>query len=178
MDGSSGPSDRLVGETPRGVLPMIKYQIRPRGATVRWSPANRFRRCECRHTYAYPNTIVLVVIEEREALAKDNARLEIEVNQLKETNKMQVEWIKELEYDVVKGQERIDDLGAQLGKAQERMVTRTMKVRTRAESILNVCDDLLGEASDGTSHIGDSTGAEPAEVGGSASPAADLGLHH
>ncbi|XP_027152186.1 uncharacterized protein LOC113752265 [Coffea eugenioides] len=40
-----------------------------------------------------------------------------------------------------------------------------MKVRTRAEYILNVCDDLLGEASDETSHIGDGMGAEPAEQG-------------
>ena len=89
---------------------MIKYQIRPGGATIHWSPANHFRRCECRHTYAYPNTVVLAMVEEREALAKDNARFEAEVNQLKETIKMQVERIKELEYDVVERQERIDDL--------------------------------------------------------------------
>ena len=58
---------------------------------------------------------------------------------------MQAERIKELEYDMVEGQERIDDLCAQLGEAQKRMVTRAMKVRTRAESILNIYDDLLGD---------------------------------
>ena len=77
------------------------------------------------------------------------------MNQLKKTNKMQPKGIKELEYDMVEGQERIDDLCAQLGKAQERMVTRAMKVRTRAKSILNVCDDLLGDVYDEASHIGD-----------------------
>ena len=56
----------------------------------------------------------------------------------------------------------IDDLCAQLGEAQERMVTRAMKVRTRAESILNICYDLLGDVSDEASHIGGETGAEPA----------------
>ena len=65
-----------------------------------------------RHTYAYPNTVVLAVVEERKALAKDNARLEAEVNQLKETIKMQADRIKEFEYDVVEGQERVDDLSA------------------------------------------------------------------
>ena len=68
---------------------MIKYQIRSEGATICWSPANPFRRCECHHTYAYPNTVVLAVVEERKELAKENARFETEVNQLKETNKMQ-----------------------------------------------------------------------------------------
>ena len=110
---------------------MFKYQIRPGGATVRWSPANRHRRCECRHTYAYPNTVILAVVEERKELAKDNARLEAEVKQLKETNKMQAEQIKKLEYDMVESQERIDDLCAQLGEAQEHMVTRAMTVRIR-----------------------------------------------
>ena len=94
MDNHSGPSDRPAGERPRGILPMIKYQIRSRGATVCWSPANHLRRYECRHTYAYPNTVILAVVEERKELAKDNARLE-------------AERIKELEYDVVEGQDRV-----------------------------------------------------------------------
>ena len=70
---------------------------------------------------------------------------------------MQTERIKEIEYDVGKGRERVDDLCAQLGKTPERMVKRARKVRNRAESILNICDDLLGEVSDEASHIGDDT---------------------
>ena len=97
MVGHSGPSGSPAGERPRGVLSMIKYQIRPRGAVLRWSSANHLRRCECHHTYAYPNAVVLAVVEERKKLAKDNARLEAEVNQLREANKKQVERIKELE---------------------------------------------------------------------------------
>ena len=173
MDGPSGHSDSPVGEKPQGVLPMIKYQIRPGGSRVYWSPSNRYRRCECRHIYGYPNEVVLAVVKERKELARDNARLEAEVKQLKEANKMQAEQIKELEYDNVEGQERIDDLCAQLEETQERMVTRTMKVRTRAESILNVCDDLLGEASDEASYMDIGSEDEPTESGGSASPATD-----
>ena len=87
---------------------------------MHWSPAKRHRHCECHHTYAYPNTVVRTMVEERKALSKNNARLEIEVNQLKETIKMQADRIKELEYEVVEGQERVDNLCAQLGEAQER----------------------------------------------------------
>ena len=126
-----------------------------------------------RHTYTYPNTVVLAVVEERKALAKDNARLEAEVNQLKETIKIQADRVKELEYDVVEGQERVDDLCAQLGEAQERMVKGAMKVRNRAALILNICDDLLGDSSDEASHIGGETGAEPTQDGVSASPTTD-----
>ena len=124
MDGHSGPSDSPVGEQPREVLPMIKYQIRPRGAVVRWSPANRHRRCECRHTYTYPNTVVLSLVEASEELAKDNDRRAAEVKRLKETKAMQAERIKKLEHDMNEGQERIDDLCAQLGETQECMITR------------------------------------------------------
>ena len=48
-----------------------------------------------------------------------------------------------------------------------------MKARTRAESILNICDDLLGDLSDKASNVGGETKAEPAQDGGSASPVAD-----
>ena len=113
------------------------------------------------------------MVEEMKELAKDNARLEAEVNQLREANKRQVERIKELEYDVVEGQGRVDDLCAQLGEAHERMVKRARKARVRAESILNIFDDLLGEESDETSHVGSEVGDEPAQSGGSTSPTAD-----
>ena len=122
---------------------MIRYRIRPRGARAYWSPSNRYRRCECLYIYTYPNEVVLAVVKEWKVLARDNARLETEVNQLKETIKTLTDRIKEFEYDVVEGRERVDDLCAQLGEAQERMVKRAMKVRNSAESILNICDDLL-----------------------------------
>ena len=127
---------------------MIRYQIKPGGARAYWSPSDRYRRCECRHIYTYPNEVVLAVVKEQKVQARDNTRLGVEVNYLKETIKTQAERIKELEYDVVKGRDRVDDLCAQLGEAQERMVKRARKVRNRAKSILNICDDLLGVMSD------------------------------
>ena len=86
---------------------------------------------------------------------------------------MQADQIKELEDDVIESQERTDDLCAQLGEAQERLVRGTMKVRTRAELILNICGDLLGDLSDEASNIGDEARAEPVQDGRSASPVAD-----
>ena len=53
------------------------------------------------------------------------------------------------------------------------MITRARKVRTRAESILNVCDELLGEASDEASYIEGGVRDEPAQFGRSASPTMD-----
>ena len=145
---------------------MIKYQIRPGGVRAYWSPFNRYRRYVCLHIYSYPNEVVLVVVKEWKVLARANARLETEVNQLKETIKTLTDRIKEFEYDVVEGRERVDDLCKQLGEAQERRIKRAMKVRNRTESILNICDDLLGEVSDETSHNGDDIVAEPAQSGG------------
>ena len=162
MDGSCGPSDRPVGGTPREDLLMIRYQTRPGGARAYWSLSDHYRHCECRHIYTYPNEVVLAVVKERKVLARDNTRLGFEMNYLKKTIEMQAERIKELEYDVVKGRERVDDLSAQLGEAQERMVKRARKVRNRAESILNICDDLLGEVSDEASYIGGEIRDEPA----------------
>ena len=117
MAGSCGPSDRSVGEMPYEDLPMIRYQTRPGGARAYWSPCDRYGHCECRHSYTYPNEIVLAVVKERKVLARDNTRLGFEAKYLKKTIEMQAEWTKELEYDVVKGRERVDDLSTQLGEA-------------------------------------------------------------
>ena len=91
---------------------MIRYHIRPEEVAVHWSPTNRHPRCKCRYTYAYPNPVVFAVVEERKALAKDDARVEGELNQLRKTIKMQADRIKKLKDDVIEGQERTDDLCA------------------------------------------------------------------
>ena len=173
MDGSGDPSDRPAGDLPRGGLPPIKYQIRQKGAVVRWSPANRLRQCECRNTYAYPNALVLAVAKEREELAEDNAKLEAEVTQVRATNEKQAARIKELEYDVLEVEDRVDDLCAQLREAREREIKRARKVRGRAESILNLCDDGLEEYSDEASCAGAEAGEESTPSPGSQSPATD-----
>ena len=46
------------------------------------------------------------------------------------------------------------------------MWLRARKVRIRAESILNICDDLLGEVSDEASYIGGEIRDEPAQFQG------------
>ena len=74
---------------------------------------------------------------------------------------------------MVEGQDRVDDLCAQLGEAHERMVKRARKARVRSESILNICDDLLGKESDEASCIEGEVGGVPARYGGSTSPTAN-----
>ena len=149
---------------------MIKYQIRSRGAAVRWSPASRLRRCECRDRFAYPTTLVLAVDKERKELAKDCTRLEAEVKQLREANKRQAERMKELEYDLGEGQARVDDLCTQLGEARERMVKRARQLKERAGSILNLCDDLLEDESDECSSVRGGVGGGSTQASGSSSP--------
>ncbi|XP_071920658.1 uncharacterized protein [Coffea arabica] len=161
MDASGDPSDRPAGDRPRSGLPPIKYQIRQKGAVVRWSPASRLRQCECRSNYyAYPNALVLAVAKEREELADDNAKLEAgvakleaEVAQVRATNEKQASRIKELEYDVLEVEDRVDDLCDQLRQARERELKRARKVRGRAEAILNLCDVGLEEDSDEASRF-------------------------
>ena len=175
----SGSSERPTVERDRGVLPVIKYQIRPRGSAVRWSPASRLRRCECRQRFAYPNTLVLAVDKERKELAKDCARLEAEVNRLSEANKRQAERIKELEYDLGEGQDRVDDLCSQLEEMHKRTAKRARQLKEKAGSILNLCDDLVGDecdegssvgGGDEDSSVGGGVGGEPAQASRSSSP--------
>nr|XP_027065180.1 uncharacterized protein LOC113691285 [Coffea arabica] len=143
-DSSASPS----GVRPRRALPVITYQIRPGGAVIRWSPSNRLRRCACKPKYSHPNALVFALDKERKVLARENARLEVEAIQDRATNEKQAARIKELEYDVLEVEDRVDDLCAQLREAREIEIKRARKVRGRAESILNLCDDGLEEYSD------------------------------
>ena len=170
MDVPSGSRVRSTAKQGRGVLPMIKYQIRPRGATLRWSPASRFRRCECRHKFTYPNTLVFAVDKERKEFAKDYAKIEAEVKQLREANKRQAERIKELEYDLSEGQDRVDDLCTQLGEMRKRMTKRARQLRENAGTMLNLCEDLLGDESVESSSVGGGVGSEPSQANRSSSP--------
>ena len=89
---------------------------------------------------------------------------------MREANKRQAERIKELEYDLVEGQDRVDDLCTQLGEMRERMVKRARQLKERAGSMLNLCDDLLGDESDEGSSVGGGVGSEPAQASRSSSP--------
>ena len=89
---------------------------------------------------------------------------------MREANKRQAERIKELEYDLGEGQDRVDDLCTQLGETRERMVKRARQMKEKAGSILNMCDDLLGDESDEDSYVRGSVGVESAQASRSSSP--------
>ncbi|XP_027155045.1 uncharacterized protein LOC113755187 [Coffea eugenioides] len=65
--------------------------------------------------------------KERKVLARENARLEVEAIQDRATNEKQAARIKELEYDVLEVEGRVDDLCAQLREAREREIKRARK---------------------------------------------------
>ena len=173
MAGQGDPSASPSGARPRKVLPVIPYQIRPGGAVIRWSPSNRLRRCPCKERYAYPNTLVFALDKERKVLARENARLEVDAIQDRATKDKQAARIKELEYDVLEAEDRVDDLCAQLREARERELKRARKVRGRAEAILNLCDDGLEECSDEASCAEADPGEESTPSPGSQTPATD-----
>nr|XP_027122191.1 uncharacterized protein LOC113739146 [Coffea arabica] len=85
---------------------------------------------------------VLAVAKERKELAKDNtkleavvATLEAEVTQVKATNEKQAARIKELEYDVLEVEDRVDDLCDQLRTAHEREAKRARKAYPREDRL-------------------------------------------
>ncbi|XP_027157536.1 uncharacterized protein LOC113759170, partial [Coffea eugenioides] len=125
---------------------------------------------EVDHQYAYPNALVFALNKERKVLARENARLEVEATQDRATNEKQAARIKELEYDVLEVENRVDDLCAQLREAREHEIKRARKVRGRAESILNLCDDGLEEDSDEASCAEAEAGEESTPSPGSQTP--------
>ncbi|XP_071905700.1 uncharacterized protein [Coffea arabica] len=164
---------KIVDPTAIPWIEEAQEKIRPGGAVIRWSPSNRLRRCPCKEKYAYPNTLVFALDKERKVLARENARLEVDAIQDRATNEKQAARIKELEYDVLEAEDRVDDLCAQLREARERELKRARKVRGRAEAILNLCDDGLEECSDEASCAEADPGEESTPSPGSQTPATD-----
>ena len=95
------------------------------------------------------------------------------MKQLRADNEKQAKRIKDLEYDVLEVEDRVDDLCTQLREARERETKRARKVRGRAESILHLCDDLTDDKSDEASCAGSGARVESIPSDGSTSPTTD-----
>ncbi|XP_071918796.1 uncharacterized protein [Coffea arabica] len=63
-------------------LRSISYRPRGGGAHIRYSPADRHPRCQCRAMYAYPNELVLSLDDERRQLRDANFTLTQDVDEL------------------------------------------------------------------------------------------------
>nr|XP_027101129.1 uncharacterized protein LOC113720566 [Coffea arabica] len=109
----------------------------------------------------------------RKALAKDNARLETEVKQLRADNEKQAKRIKDSEYDVLEVEDKVDDLCTQLRDTREREMKRARKVKVRAASILNLYTEVVEGVSDEDSCVGPEAGVGSTPSGGSTSSSSD-----
>ena len=87
------------GETNGHIEPFRSISYRPRGGGthIRYSPADRHPRCQCRATHAYPNELVLSLDDERRHLRDANYTLTQDVEELSIMVDTQFERIVELE---------------------------------------------------------------------------------
>ena len=85
-DGNGAPAANGNGHANGHYEPLrtIFYRALAGGARVRYSPYDRYPRCSCRLTFAYPNHIVLALDDERRQLVDANRDLQAEVDELRQ----------------------------------------------------------------------------------------------
>ena len=74
----NGHANGLV-EPPRHIY----YRSLSGRARVRYTPHDRYFRCPCRLTFAYPNHVVLTLDDERRQLVNTNLDLQAEVDEFR-----------------------------------------------------------------------------------------------
>ena len=124
----------------------IYYQALDRGARVRYSPANRYLRCSCRLTFAYPNHLVLALDDERRQLVDLNRDLQAEVDEFRQMVSAQGKRIMELE-EVLEGEVATSAVvREELQSTRARLTRLGEEVRSRASDILTDASRLVDEA--------------------------------
>ena len=147
-NGNGNPAANGNGHANSHVEPPkpIYYRVLGGTARVRYSSYDRYPRCLCRVTFAYPNYLVLALDDERRQLVNANLDLQAEVDELRQMVSAQGERIAELE-EVIEGEvatsavvnEELRSTRAQLTRLRE-------EVRDRASGILTDATRLVDEA--------------------------------
>ena len=103
---------------------------------MRYSISNRYPRCSCRLTFAYPNHLVLALDDERRQLVNANLDLQAEVDELRQMVSAQGERIAELE-EVLEGEVAIAAITREeLQRTRTRLTRLGEEVHDRAFGIL------------------------------------------
>ncbi|XP_071916280.1 uncharacterized protein [Coffea arabica] len=124
-------------------LRSISYRPRNGGPRIRYTPADRYPRCQCRLTYAYPNELVLSLDDERRQLRDANHTLTQDVEELSIMVDTQLDRIAELEQRLAVERARSEAAREELGRQRSRL-TRVAE---------EICDRSAGIRADATMMI-------------------------
>ena len=127
---------------------VIRYQRRPGEPHTSYSPFGWMphRSCECRHTYGYPDEVVLAVDDERRYLGKVADRLVRQLEEAREIGHGQAMRIRDLEQGVRVEVERTDALRRQLHDTHQHLFAMKRQLRERARGIMLDYEVLLDVA--------------------------------
>ncbi|XP_071909683.1 uncharacterized protein [Coffea arabica] len=167
--------------------PLKSSSYRPRGggAHIRYSPADRHPRCQCRAMYAYPNELVLSLDDERHHLRDANSILIQDVEELGIMVDTQFDRIADLEVRLTAKHHlleaarlEIERQKARATRLAERMRDRSAGIRADAAMMMDEATSFIqgGEQNMDRQVIGRSRGRptrQHSEAGGDREPEVD-----
>ena len=134
----SGPRPLSAGGPVNQVLRrrILRYQRRPGGPYTLYSPFGRMNRsCECRHSYGYPDEVVLAVDDEQRRLGKANDRLLRQLEEARGVAHGQALRIRELEQGLKDEEERTDAFRRQLHDTHRHLFSMKGQLRERVREL-------------------------------------------
>ncbi|XP_071902449.1 uncharacterized protein [Coffea arabica] len=129
-------------------LSSISYRPRGGGPRIRYTPTDRYPRCQCRVTYAYPNELVLSLDDERRQLGDANHILTQDVEELSIMIDTQLDRIAELEQRLTAERVRSEAAREELGRQRSRLTRVTEEVRDRSAGIRADTTMMIDEVTD------------------------------
>ena len=130
------------------VEPLRSISYRPRGGgdRVRYSPADRHPRCQCRATYAYPNALVLSLDDERRHLWDANHTLTQDVEELSIMVDTQFDRIADLEIRLTAEHNMLEAARLEIERQRSRVTRLAEGIRDRSAGIRADAAMLVDEA--------------------------------
>ncbi|XP_071906060.1 uncharacterized protein [Coffea arabica] len=156
-------------------LRSISYRPRGGGAHIRYSPADRHPRCQCRAMYAYPNELVLSLDNERRQLRDANFTLTQDVEELGIMVDTQFDRIADLEVRLTAEHHLLEAARLEIERQKSRATRLAERMRDRSAGIRADAAMMMDEATSfiqGGRSRGRPTRQHP-EAGGDREPEVD-----
>ena len=120
----------------------LRYLRRVGEPYATYSPFDRTdRTCDCRHTYGYPDEVVLALDDERCRLGRANERMRRQLEEIQST-------ARNFEWRLREEEARTDALRRQLQDTHQYLFALKRQLRERALSVRGDCDNLLDLAAE------------------------------
>ncbi|XP_027158420.1 uncharacterized protein LOC113760043 [Coffea eugenioides] len=127
-------------------LRSISYRPRGGGAHIRYTPADRHPRCQCRATYAYPNELVLSLDDERRQLKDANFTLSQDVEELSIMVDTQFDRIADLEVRLTAEHHLLEAARLEIERQKSRATRLAERMRDRSAGIRADASMMIDEA--------------------------------